>query len=520
MLRDIDLSVRMKNKEYKSEMKVLSERMTGLQQVIKEKGIPVMIVFEGWSSAGKGTYISKVLHPLDPRGYNVYTYGKVNEDIVMRPFLWNFWIKTPAKGRIAILDRSWHRTLLPESIEQRPLREMEITGFYNDVNAFERQLTEDGTLIIKFFLHISQSEQKERFDNLLDNPETEWRVDSTDISQNYNYEKYLDYYSDMIKQSNPEYSKWSIIEANDMNYATHKICKIIVEKIEAAIDAKNAESKEAAISTDNDEADSDTSDDTVSNGAKSKDNDAELNKIESTNNSILSSIDLNKALKNKDYRQQLTYYQEKLSRLGYLLYSKRRPVVIAYEGWDAAGKGGNIRRLTEYLDPRGYEVVPISAPTQSELSQHYLWRFWKAMPKDGHFTIFDRSWYGRVMVERIEGFCSEEEWKRAFDEINEMELHLNNHGTIMFKFWLHIDNDEQLRRFNDRQSNPLKQFKITDEDWRNREKWDEYETAVDEMLHRTSTPWAPWTVVESNDKQFARIRTLKLVADTLEQQLL
>ena len=503
MLRNIDLSVRMKNKEFKSEMRVISERMTELQQIIKEKNIPVMIVFEGWSSAGKGTYISKVLHPLDPRGYNVYTYGKANEDIVMRPFLWNFWIKTPAKGRIAIFDRSWHRTLLPESLDNRPLSEKELLGFYDDVIAFERQLTNDGTLIIKFFLHISQSEQKERFDNLLDNPETEWRVDATDISQNYNYEKYLDYYSDMIKQSNPEYSQWCIIEANDMNFATHKICKTIIEKVEAAIEAQTA----AAESAD-------------SENAAMEAEDALDTKPINAVSSILGSVDLDKALKRKDYLQQLSYYQEKLSRLGYLMYSKRRPVVIVYEGWDAAGKGGNIRRLTEYLDPRGYEVVPISAPTQNELSQHYLWRFWKAVPKDGHFTIYDRSWYGRVMVERIEGFCTEAEWKRAYDEINEMELHLHNHGTIMFKFWLHIDNDEQLLRFNDRQSDPLKQFKITDEDWRNREKWDEYRIAVDEMLHRTSTPWAPWTVVESNDKQYARIRTLKLVADTLEQQLL
>ena len=501
MLENVDLSKKLSNKKFRKENRALSKRMTALQQSIKEQGIPVLIVFEGWSAAGKGTYISKILHSLDPRGYNVYTFSKISEEIAMRPYLWNSWIKTPAKGRMAIFDRSWHRALLPESLDKRSLREEEILGFYDDVNAFERQLTQDGTLVIKLFLHISQNEQKERFDNLLDNPETEWRVDLTDIQQNYNYNKYLEYFGDMLRQSNSENSAWKIIEANDMNYATVKILKTIADKIEERIDAKSKAAIDAqAICADT--------------------NDVAITSANSPQTSILDTVDLSKALSKKDYQEQLVYYQDKLSRLGYKLYAKRRAVVIAYEGWDAAGKGGNIRRLTEYLDPRGYEVVPISAPTNTELSQHYLWRFWKSMPKDGHFSIFDRSWYGRVMVERIEGFCTEDEWKRAYNEINEMELNLHNHGAILFKFWLHIDKDEQLKRFNNRQSDPLKQHKITDEDWRNRERWNEYETAVNEMLYHTSTDYAPWTIVESNDKMYARIRTLKLVSDTLEQELL
>jgi polyphosphate kinase 2 (PPK2 family) len=208
-----------------------------------------------------------------------------------------------------------------------------------------------------------------------------------------------------------------------------------------------------------------------------------------------------------------------MSELGFKLYTKRRSVVMVYEGWDAAGKGGNIKRMTQELDPRGYEVVPVPAPTQDELNHHYLWRFWKKMPKDGHCAIFDRSWYGRVMVERIEGFCTAEEWQRAYKEINDMEKHMVNHGVILFKFWIHIDKEEQLKRFQLRQADPLKQYKITDEDWRNREKWDQYEKAVDEMLWRTNTEYAKWRVIESNDKKYARIKTLEYVVNELERQL-
>ena len=496
MLEKIDLTKRLSKKEFKSEIGELSERLSGLQQQIKALKIPVLIVFEGWSSAGTGTYIAKLLHPLDPRGYNVHTLSTVSEDAAVRPLLWRFWTKTPAKGRMAIFDRSWHRALLPESLDILPLSESEIGGFYHDVNSFERQLSDDGTLIIKLFLHISKSEQKKRLDDLLKNPETGWRVDDGDLRQNKDYDKYLKYFESIIQQSNFGFSAWNIIEANDVNYATIKMYKVIISKIEETSRAKTAvmETESASLS-------------------------AEQPVIELPRISILNSVDLDVALSKKEYKKELAYYQEKISQLGFKLYRKRRPVVIVYEGWDAAGKGGNIRRLTEELDPRGYEVVPISAPNQEELSQHYLWRFWKGMPKGGHFSIFDRSWYGRVMVERLEGFCTDEEWQRAYREINDMELHLHNHGVIIFKFWLHIDPDEQLKRFNDRQSDPLKQHKITDEDWRNRAKWSEYEIAVNEMLLQTGTSYAPWTVVESNDKRYARIKTLKLVVETLEREL-
>ena len=219
------------------------------------------------------------------------------------------------------------------------------------------------------------------------------------------------------------------------------------------------------------------------------------------------------------YKAELKELQAKLGSLHNRLYRKRVPVIITYEGWDAAGKGGNIKRITEALDPRGFEVHPIASPEPHEKARHYLWRFWTRLPKDGHIAIFDRTWYGRVMVERLEGFCSENDWRRAYNEINEFEKELSDWGAVIVKFWVHIDKDTQLARFNDRQSNPEKQWKITDEDWRNREKWDQYETAVDEMLQKTSTAYAPWHILESVDKKYARLKALRIVIEEIEKAL-
>ena len=223
----------------------------------------------------------------------------------------------------------------------------------------------------------------------------------------------------------------------------------------------------------------------------------------------LESADLTKRLDKEEYQKQLEECRDKLQELHNEVYRKKIPVTIAYEGWDAAGKGGNIKRLTSALDPRGYEVHPIASPTPDVINRQYLWRFWRRLPKTGHIAIFDRTWYGRVMVERIEGLCTEEEWKRAYDEINEFERELTDSGMVVIKFWVHIDKDTQLERFRDRENTPEKKWKITPEDWRNREKWDIYEKAVNEMLLKTNTQNAPWYILESNDKRYARIKAMK-----------
>lgn len=494
MLDKIDLKVKLDKEEYKKEIKVLEERLNALQQKIKELEIPVIIVFEGWSSSGKGTLISKLVNPLDPRYFSVYTMNRVSEDASMRPILWSYWTKTPPKGRISILDKSYHRIYLPEGIESWKLNRFEQEKFFYDVNAFERQLADDGTLVIKLFIHISKDEQKKRLEKLYKDSNTKWRVTRKNFEQNDNYEKYMKLFENMIYQTNTSINLWNIIEANDSKYATVKMFKILINRIEYEI-------KQRKENIDNEKA-----------------NKSEIEIIE-PEISILNSIDLDKNISEEEYKEKLNLYQNKMRKLGYKMYQKRKSVVIVYEGWDAAGKGGNIKRLTQKLDPRGYEVVPIAAPTKEDLDHHYLWRFWKHIPKDGHIAIFDRSWYGRVMVERVEKLCSEEQWSRAYREINDMELHMSNHGTLVFKFWLHIDKDEQLLRFENRQQDPLKQYKITDEDWRNREKWESYERAINEMLFRTSTDYAPWTIVESNNKKFARIKVLEIVTKKLEDFL-
>ena len=314
-----------------------------------------------------------------------------------------------------------------------------------------------------------------------------------DLKRNKHYDEYLQMNEEMLEKTDSSYAPWHIIEGTDREYAAVKMMQIVVDTLEQAIDHK----KQAA----------------------EKQETPKQEEQELLRTSVLAGVDPNKEMSKEEYKKKLEELQTKLSELHNQLYRYRIPVVLAFEGWDAGGKGGAIKRLTRALDPRGYAVNPVASPNDVEKVHHYLWRFWTRMPKAGHIAIFDRSWYGRVMVERIEGFCTEEEWKRAYREMNEMEAELAHAGSIVIKFWLHIDKDEQERRFKERQENPAKQWKITDEDWRNRAKWDEYEKAVDEMLVRTSTLYAPWVVVEGNNKYYARIKVLQTVVDAIEKSL-
>ena len=320
----------------------------------------------------------------------------------------------------------------------------------------------------------------------------------------------------MLFNTDTDYAPWTIIESMDRRFATVKIYTTVIkamadqiEKVKRQNEKKAAE-KAAAAAAPEKAATADVIDEIA------KEADAEMKELQV---SILSKADLSLAYTREEYKEKLDKLQAKIEKLHGELYRRRIPVVLGFEGWDAGGKGGAIKRLTAKMDPRGYVVNPTASPNDIEKAHHYLWRFWRAMPKDGHVAIFDRTWYGRVMVERIEGFCTEAEWKRAYKEINDMERDLTDAGAIVIKFWMHIDKDEQERRFKERQENPEKQWKITDEDWRNREKWDQYEDAVNEMLMRTSTDYAPWVVVEGNSKYYARVKVLKTVVDAIEERL-
>lgn len=493
MLEKIDLNKKVDKKHYRGAMDEAQQRLGLLQRECKAAGIPVIIVFEGMGAAGKGVQINRLIQALDPRGFDVYACERASEEERLRPFLWRYWTKTPAKGRIAIFDRSWYRSLQVDRFDGLTPPEG-LADACQDILSFEKQLADDGTVIIKLFLYIDKEEQKKRFRKLDEAKETSWRVTKEDWQRNKEFDRYLQINEEMLEKTDTDYAPWTIIEALDKDYAALKIITTVLDRLNFELErrkAANAQPEAPAV----------------------------LTTGKQFQNGVLSGIDLSKSLTEEEYRRRLKRLQKRLSQLHGEIYRLRIPVVIGFEGWDAGGKGGAIRRLTSNLDPRGYQVNPTASPNDIEKVHHYLWRFWNNVPKAGHIAIFDRTWYGRVMVERIEGFCSEAEWKRAYQEMNEMESHMANSGAVVLKFWLHIDKDEQARRFKERQENPAKQWKITDEDWRNREKWDQYEEAVNEMLVRTSTTYAPWIVVEGNDKRYARIKVLKTVVNALEAKI-
>lgn len=504
MLEKIDLSRKAEKEVYRQAKETYGPRLGLAQRRLKEAGIPVLILFDGMDAAGKGTQINRLIQFLDPRGFDVYASSRVTEDEAMRPFLWRFWTLTPENGRIAVFDRSWYRKVREDRFEGRTAKK-ELSEAFRDICSFEKQLTDSKAVIIKLFLYISREEQKKRFKKLEESGETAWRVTKEDWKRNEDYDRYLKINEEMLERTDTEYAPWTIIEATDKSYGAMKILKTVTETLEDAL-KKRAEEERL-------KEEKKKSAETL---LKAGENPAENSRYQ---NGVLSGIDLSKTMTREAYKKEIDRLQKKLELLHSELYRLRIPVVLGFEGWDAGGKGGAIRRLTSHLDPRGYQVCPTAAPNDIEKKHHYLWRFWNHMPKAGHIAIFDRTWYGRVMVERIEGFCREEEWRRAYQEINEMESHLVNAGAVVLKFWLQIDKDEQKRRFEERMRIPEKQWKITDEDWRNREKWDQYELAVNEMLVRTSTTYAPWIVVEGNCKYYARVKVLRTVVEALEKKI-
>lgn len=493
MLEKIDLSKKMSKEEFDKVIDGLEAKAGLLQRECRELKIPVIILFEGFGASGKGTLINSLIHALDPRGFRVYAINGESEDEIMRPYLWRFWTKTPEKGRIAIFDRSWYKRVLTDRFDGIT-SEKELGYAFDEILSFENTLADDGFVILKFFLDITKKEQEKRFEKLLASKETAWRVSKGDLKRNKHFDEYKRLNEEMLQKTDTDFAPWNIVEAVNKEYAVVKIFHTVINRLsEAVLRAKAArEAKEKPSVKE------------------------EPVKFKS---SILSSVDLSLSMEKEEYRQRRKELQKRLNFLHSELYRRRIPVILGFEGWDAGGKGGAIKRLTECLDPRGYAVHPTASPNDIEKAHHYLWRFWEDIPKAGHITIFDRTWYGRVMVERIEGFCTENEWRRAYKEMNDMEAQWANYGAIVLKFWIQIDKDEQERRFNERMNTPEKRWKITDEDWRNREKWDQYESAVDEMLIRTSTTYAPWIIVEGNSKYYARIKVLETVVKALEERM-
>lgn len=469
--------LKMKRKEFEKSIEPLKLKLGELQRATKEKGIPVLIIFEGLEASGKGAVINDILLTLDPRGYKVVSHNHPLESssLPLKPYIENI----PGKGDFHIFDKSWYDHAFSE--------ETNITRRCKEINKIERGLLRSGMLIIKFFLHVSKKTQKKRYLKAKKNPAQSWKVTPSAWQQNFNYKNIAGTWEDILERTNNFDSSWNVVSSDSIYGAKSEIFRIIVEKIESQLNMKETRPDDVLLP---------------------------YKKPFS-----LDKVDLDKALDKKEYQKELEKLQEKISNLHHEIYIRRIPVIIAYEGWDAAGKGGNIKRLVGRMDPRGYDVIPVAAPSTIEKNHHYLWRFWKAIPRNGHISIFDRTWYGRVLVERIEKFATNYEWKRSYSEINDTEKQWVDDGAIVLKFWLQISKDEQLKRFKERENTPEKKWKITEEDWRNREKWKDYNSAIEDMISRTSTTYAPWHVVPANDKYYARIFVLKRFIKEIEKRL-
>ncbi len=534
MLDQIDLERTIDKHEYKARQRELQTRMYDLQQALFEARRPALIVFEGWAGTSKIGTIGLLTRRLDPRGLRVHPITPPRTYETMYPWLYRFWLKTPSYGQIAIFDRSWYRQALAERT-QDSMSAAEWRGRCEDIVSFERQLADDGTIILKFWLHISKREQARRFRKLKSDPLTAWQVTDEDRWQQRHYGRVRAAVEDLISRTDTPYAQWSLLPATDKHFVRVAVFEAIAAELEAQL---------GVVLPPRDDNPDEAFDDSgpsfrrglasvqaaqprgaLAQNANGHTSEAIAATAMSSSISqlvapgILSRVDLSLKLDQKTYEHELAELQAKIYLLGLQVYLQKRPVVLVFEGWDAAGKGGAIKRITEKLDPRSYVVHAIAAPEGDDKSHHYLYRFWRRLPTRGNIGIFDRSWYGRVLVERIEGFARDDEWQRAYAEINEFERQLVKFGTIVCKFWMHISPEEQLRRFEERQTVPYKAWKLTEEDWRNREKWPQYERATDEMLLHTSTPAAPWTVIESDDKRFARIKVLRTVVRRLEEEL-
>jgi polyphosphate:AMP phosphotransferase len=492
LFEKLDLTKTIDDESFEKPIGPLKERLNILQRMLRDLNIPVIIVLEGWNAAGITMCTHEIIQSLDPRGYNLHAIDNPSDEDRARPFMWRFWLRTPSKGRIAIFARSWYSRALAEKVSSVGWKKS-LKDEISSINNFERQLVDNGTIIIKFFLHISKDEQKTRLLVRERNPLTAWLVSPQIWSFHRHYDAYVPIIDEFLENTDTEYAPWHVIEATERKYTTLKVYSAIVKTLEKRIaEIQDGQSKKS----------------------KSK------NIIKPPKVPVHRHSSPESPHSKEECQDLLNNLQIEMLELHYLLFKRKIPFIIAYEGWDAAGKGGNIMRVTRFMNPLGYTVIPIAAPTLNEKQYPYLRRFIKHFPVAGHIAIYDRSWYGRVLVERVEGFCTENEWQRAYKEINEMEQdYVESSGGGMVKFWLEIEKDEQLKRFKQREEDPLKQYKITEDDWRNREKWDQYDEAVEEMLARTNTPYAPWVVIESDDKWYARVKALKTIIQNIEKLL-
>lgn len=492
MFESAELGHKLDKKTYDKEVPILRAALLEAQiSLAKLSKFPVIILVGGIDGAGRGETVNLLNEWLDPRFVQTHGMGEPSDEELDRPMMWRFWRELPPKGRTAIFLGSWYTWPIINRV-QGTSKAAELDRSLERAKRLEKMLIDEGALILKFWMHLSRDKQEKRLKILEKNPKTRWRVTERDWEHYKLYDKFRVINESVIRHTSTAEAPWTIVEGYDPRYRSLTIGKVILDAIQKRLSATNNKISEVSAPP-------------------------PLPALDNLN--ILRTLDLTLKTDKQTYLAELEKYQGRLALLTRNPEFKKITVIALFEGNDAAGKGGAIRRITGALDARDYNIIPVAAPTEEERAQPYLWRFWRHIPRRGRVTIFDRSWYGRVLVERVETFCSEADWMRAYSEITDFEGQLVRHNIVVAKFWLAISKEEQLKRFNEREKIAFKHFKITEEDWRNRKKWDEYETAVCDMMDKTSTEISPWTLVEANDKHYARIKILKTLCEQIETML-
>ena len=493
MFESAELEHRIEKQEYGQLVpKLRADLLDAQYDLLEKRSFPVLLLINGVESSGKGETV-KVLHEwMDPRHLHTLAPGAPTEEELQRPPMWRFWRDLPPKGTIGILFGNWYTEPIIQR-EGKMIRSAGLDQRLEEINRFEQMLAQEGALLLKFWFHLTKDQQKRRLKELSRDKDTRWRVTEIERRLYKRYDSFRTISDQVLRLTSTANAPWIIVGGQDERYRNVTVGKTLLDSLRRRLSIEKR-------------------------GWRARTTTAPLrDQVDKVN--ILQSIKLDQKMQKKEYSNLLEKWQGRLALATRRPQFQDRSVVLVFEGMDAGGKGGAIRRVTGALDPRQYYVVPIAAPTEEERAQPYLWRFWRHVPRKGGFAIFDRSWYGRVLVERVEGFCTEVDWMRAYSEINDFEEQLVSHGAVICKFWLSISSDEQLKRFKEREATRFKRFKITPEDWRNREKGPLYEAAVCDMVDRTSTDIAPWTLVEANNKYFARMKVLRTVCERLETAL-
>lgn len=457
--------------------------------VLEQATTPVIVLIAGIAGAGKGQLVNTLNEWMDPRHIRTSAFGPRDEAERLRPHMWRYWQVLPARGRTAIVFEAWYS----EAIRKRVDRRIKRAAFSHELHAiqrFEHMLAMEGAVVLKLWLHLDADSQRARFKLLEKDSATRWRVTADDWREHRRHRRICKVAEEAIRQTDQEHAPWHLIDARDAGACELAVGRILLRALRAALAGRLVRpvppQSPVAVAA------------------------------EQPGSAFGTTSTAAKPMTKAHYQPQLEALQGRLNLLMRQPKFERRSLVLVFEGMDAAGKGGAIRRITHALDARHYRVHPVAAPSEHERRYPWLWRFWRDAPRDGRVALFDRSWYGRVLVERVEGFAGEADWLRAYDEINAFELEWCEHGAIVCKFWLDVSPDEQLRRFNERSRTRFKRFKITPDDWRNRKQWPQYLPAVRDMLARTHTASAPWTVVQSDDKYAARLAILQTLCERLE----